>query len=67
MQKYFEFKKPDSIDEEDEVEQEVAEEGGEDEGLLPQESVRGPATSVKRTPGALCSIPLYACSSLTYF
>ena len=32
MQKYFEFKKPDCIDKEDEVEQEVAEEGGEDEG-----------------------------------
>ena len=34
-------------------------------GLLPQESVRGPATRVKSSPGKLCSIPLYACSSLT--
>ena len=60
MQKYFEFKKPDCIDEEDEVEQEVAEEGGEDEGspALGVGEGRGPATRVKRTPGALCSIPL---------
>ena len=36
-------------------------------GLRPNESVRGPAKRVKTIPGALCSMPLYAWISLTYF